>query len=417
MRQPEQHFTLEPVGIAEEDAVRSPEIGDESVARAAGHEAAADLHEGRMVSGLQPDVVDRAVPEHRTAHHFGCGIAVHLEDVQFAARADVDHGEPAGADLLAMGNRCVEYFSVELYEPFGVVGDHGNMVHAIEQHVDSSFVGGPTLAHSARGPLSALRIHACLPTGFGTWQDRWMPIEPYYRAELARIHHEGFGFHAELVAPGIIDLLEPVRERGGLVLEIGCGSGLLTKFLVDAGHRVLATDASPAMLDIAREYAPGAEGVEQLRLPDDAVPAADAIVAVGHPLSYLDNRDELDRSLIALAGALRPGGILAFDICDLEWGRTRADLPPKVWFGDDWVLITSTSLPDAATFRRDMTMFVRTTGELWERADEIHDNILIDTAELPALLARHGINARIESGFGAAPLPSGLVAVIGRRTL
>ncbi len=66
---------------------------------------------------------------------------------------------------------------------------------------------------------------------------------PYYRPDLARIHHEAFGFHADAVAPGILRLLEPVRERGGLVLEIGCGSGLLTKYLVEGGHRVHATDA------------------------------------------------------------------------------------------------------------------------------------------------------------------------------
>src|SRR5262245_1657479 len=111
-----------------------------------------------------------------------------------------------------------------------------------------------------------------------------MPSVPYYGEDLARIHHEGFAFHADAVAPGILTLLEPVRERGGLVLEIGCGSGLLTKHLVENGHRVLATDASPAMVARAREYVPSAEAIEQLRLPDDAVPSADAMVSVGHPL-------------------------------------------------------------------------------------------------------------------------------------
>ena len=53
--------------------------------------------------------------------------------------------------------------------------------------------------------------------------------------------------------PGILALLEPVRARGGLVLEVGCGSGLLTRHLVDAGHRVIATDASPAMVELAQE--------------------------------------------------------------------------------------------------------------------------------------------------------------------
>ena len=76
--------------------------------------------------------------------------------------------------------------------------------------------------------------------------------EPYYRPDLALVHHRGFGFHADLCAPGIIERLAPVHERDGLVLEFGCGSGLLTRYLVDAGFRVLATDASPAMLELAR---------------------------------------------------------------------------------------------------------------------------------------------------------------------
>src|SRR5918997_2770853 len=84
---------------------------------------------------------------------------------------------------------------------------------------------------------------------------------PYYRDDLARVHHLGFGFHADACAPGILALLESVRNRGGLVLELGCGSGLLTRHLVDAGHRVLATDASPAMVELTREYASGAEEI------------------------------------------------------------------------------------------------------------------------------------------------------------
>ena len=70
---------------------------------------------------------------------------------------------------------------------------------------------------------------------------------PYYRADLALIHHLGFGFHADLCAPGILAILESVRERHGQVVEVGCGSGLLTRYLVGAGHRVVATDASEAL--------------------------------------------------------------------------------------------------------------------------------------------------------------------------
>ena len=34
---------------------------------------------------------------------------------------------------------------------------------------------------------------------------------PYYRRDLALVHHKGFAFHAEACAAGILELLEPVR--------------------------------------------------------------------------------------------------------------------------------------------------------------------------------------------------------------
>ena len=72
----------------------------------------------------------------------------------------------------------------------------------------------------------------------------------YYRHDLALIHDRGHGQHADRCAPGIVELLSPVR--GGLVLELGCGSGALTRHLLAAGFQVIATDASPDMLALAR---------------------------------------------------------------------------------------------------------------------------------------------------------------------
>src|SRR5690349_10596455 len=92
---------------------------------------------------------------------------------------------------------------------------------------------------------------------------------PLFRADLAAAHDRAFGFHADNCAPGLLALLEPVRARDGMVLEIGCGSGLLTRHLLDAGHRVIATDASPAMLAIARAKLPEAQDIRRLTLPGD----------------------------------------------------------------------------------------------------------------------------------------------------
>jgi SAM-dependent methyltransferase len=242
-----------------------------------------------------------------------------------------------------------------------------------------------------------------------------MTRERYYRRDLALVHHRGFGFHADACAPGILALLAGVRARDGLVVELGCGSGLMTRHLLDAGHRVLATDASPAMLALAREAAPDAEDVRELVLPDDPIPAADAVVAIGHPISYLPDEDAVDRALVAMAGALRPGGVLAIDICDLEWGAARIGTPPPPRVGDDWAIITVTSVPSPNRFVREMTTFLRNDDGSWRRDDERHDNVLIDTTRVPALLARHGVDATIRPSFGNEELPVGLKAIVGHR--
>jgi SAM-dependent methyltransferase len=238
--------------------------------------------------------------------------------------------------------------------------------------------------------------------------------EPYYQSDLALIHHRGFGFHADVCAPGVLRLLEPVRERGGLVLEIGCGSGLLTRHLVGAGHRVLATDASPAMLDLARETAPGAD-VRVAVLPDDPLPEADAVVGVGHALNYLPDAAAIERGLDAIGRALRPGGVLALDLCDLEWARARADAPPRGWVSDDWALVTEFSVPASDRFVRQMATFVREDDGSWRRGDERHENVLVDTAQVPALLAGVGVEASVRESFGGEELPAGLRAVVGHR--
>ena len=249
------------------------------------------------------------------------------------------------------------------------------------------------------------------------WNDAGMVAEgtPYYHADLALIHHRGFAFHAEDCAPGILSLLRPVRGRDGLVVELGCGSGLLTKYLVDAGHRVIATDASPAMLDIARGYAGAVKEIRRLTLPDDPIPDADAIVSVGHVVNYLPDADALERALVAMAEALRPDGLLAIDICDLSYGEARSGPSTGAWVADDWAIITERSVPSPDHFVRQMAIFMKNEDGSWRRDDERHDNVLVDTIAVPDLLARHGVRATLGHAFGNEHLPEGLHTLIGRR--
>src|SRR5918999_4550651 len=218
---------------------------------------------------------------------------------------------------------------------------------------------------------------------------------PYYRDDLALVHHLGFGFHADACAPGILALLEPVRNRNGLVLEVGCGSGLLTRHLIDAGHRVIATDASPAMVELARDHAKGAEDVRVLVLPDDPLPEADAVVSVGHVVNYVGDREAVIQAIVAIARAVRPGGLFAIDVCDLEWAALREGAPGAGKIGEDWAVAVEFSIPGPDRFVRDITTFLRNPDGTWRRSDERHENVLLNTQDIPALLAAHGVDVTV----------------------
>jgi hypothetical protein len=62
-----------------------------------------------------------------------------------------------------------------------------------------------------------------------------------------------------------------------------------------------------------------------------------------------------------------------------------------------------------------MTTFVREDDGSWRRDDERHDNVLLDTARIPALLAAHGLDVRVAESFGDEQNPEGLVALVGGR--
>ena len=199
------------------------------------------------------------------------------------------------------------------------------------------------------------------------------------------------------------------------MLELGCGSGLLTRHLVAAGHRVVATDASSAMLELARETAPGAEEIRRLVLPDDPLPECDAVVSVGHVLSYLPDDAAIERALVAAADALRPGGAFALDLCDLLYGQLRREEPNHGRVGDSWAIVTRFSLPRENLFVREIAAFLREDDGAWRRDDERHENVLVETAAVPALLAEHAVEARVSESFGDEELPAGMVAIVGRK--
>ncbi len=102
------------------------------------------------------------------------------------------------------------------------------------------------------------------------------------------------------------------------VLELGAGTGKLTRVIAGLGHDVHATDPDEAMLQILERQLPGVRtaqaSAEEIPLGDDSV---DAVVA-GQAFHWFD----LDRALPEIARVLRPGG----RIC-LVWNHRNEKIP------------------------------------------------------------------------------------------
>jgi SAM-dependent methyltransferase len=93
----------------------------------------------------------------------------------------------------------------------------------------------------------------------------------------------------------------------GRVLELGAGTGKLTKSLISIGHEVFATDPDPDMLAILNHKVPEATttcaGAEQIPLPDETI---DVIVAA-QCFHWFD----FEKALPEIARVLGPGGQLS----------------------------------------------------------------------------------------------------------
>jgi SAM-dependent methyltransferase len=109
--------------------------------------------------------------------------------------------------------------------------------------------------------------------------------------------------------------------RGGLVLDLGCGTGEHSRRLAAADFEVIGIDASASMLAKAREEPrpPNLRFVEA-DLPEIGRvmdhPAAGAI-CLGNTMPHLAD-DAMRRFARALAAALRPGAPFVFQVLNYE---------------------------------------------------------------------------------------------------
>jgi SAM-dependent methyltransferase len=237
-----------------------------------------------------------------------------------------------------------------------------------------------------------------------------------YQDDLAYIHDAGHGGFATAAAPGLLALLRRPGIAAGLVVDLGCGSGIWARRLTDEGYDVLGVDYSAALLALARKKAPQATFRHESYLTA-RLPPCDAVTSVGECLNYLFDRKAgagLGRLFRRVHDALRPGGVFVFDA--IGPGQLRDGKPAQRHrLGDDWAVFVRVE-EDAArqVLTRHITSF-RRVGTLYRRGEEVHRLRLFPALELSAELERAGFRVRILRGYGTFRLARAHKVFVARK--
>ena len=162
-------------------------------------------------------------------------------------------------------------------------------------------------------------------------------LAPYYDEFTAGYAHKAWlqALERELLGLGL---------SGRRVLDVACGTGKSSLPLVELGYEVSACDVSPTMVEVARE---------RLGLPDErvfvadmrrlpALPHFDAVTCLDDAVNYLLTEGDVRATFAGIGRALRPGGLLAFDLNSLRTygsvfvtrSEVDADAATFVWEGE-----------------------------------------------------------------------------------
>jgi SAM-dependent methyltransferase len=221
------------------------------------------------------------------------------------------------------------------------------------------------------------------------------------------------GARSDAESHAVVDLLEmdQPRRRSLRVLDLACGFGRIANRLALLGHRVTGVEYLPGFLEIARQaaqqfgildsqgYGPSVSYIQGDMRRIDFDEEFDRALMMFNSFGYFPDEENF-QVLQRLAQALKPGGLLGFDIANRD-GVLSNFHPHYVTEKDDSLMINRFSF-DTETGRLHNQRIIIRDGE---RKDLPFSVRLYSVTELRDLLARAGlILDRVYGEWDAQPL-------------
>lgn len=185
----------------------------------------------------------------------------------------------------------------------------------------------------------------------------------------------------------------------GKVVELACGSGAFTSFLLKVADSVLATDSCKEMLDIAvqnhfkdRQYVQFVHSDMQTFVPPSKV---NGVVAVCDGFNYIDT-NSIGKVFEKVSGYIKQGGYFIFDISSRH--KIENLIGNNIFFEDrDEFTYLWTNKLYKDKVEMNITLF-EPCGDLYKREDESHIQYIHDLAELDKNLQKAGFEVNVFDG-------------------
>jgi len=110
------------------------------------------------------------------------------------------------------------------------------------------------------------------------------------------------------IAAARAEMVPPATRLGALLVDLGCGAGLLAPHVAGKGYRHIGVDLSPTALPRAADH-----GVTVIRGDVAHVPLPDEVADVVSAGEILEHVTDVAGALAEACRILRPGGMLVLD--------------------------------------------------------------------------------------------------------